>query len=155
MKRWWIVLLLACSEPDAEDTPPADSSQITHDTTSQQTDVISTRTVLFMVASTADMDSLRKKYSEEDFAVVADDGMYYRATAFEYLETVKLPVTTLDGRRPVTFLVNGAPRTYDFKDIEWLDVIVLYDKDREPRMIAPVDVHSAVEEYYGIPAPRN
>ena len=152
MKRTLFLLaLLACAEPQQEQSVPAvtDTPAIAKDSATSS-NVISTRTVFFVEASPADLDSLRKQYSEEDYAVVADDGMYYRATAYEYLEKLNLKITRVEGRRPLVFRVNGQPRTYDLRDVEWMDVIVVYDTDREPRLIAPVDVQMAAE-YFGIP----
>lgn len=145
-----IALVLGCSEPAQEEAMvvPIDSTPVAPDTISQN--VIATRSVIFVEASGADLDSLRAKYSEEDYAVVADDAMWYRATAYEYLEKLKLPVTRVIGRRPFVFQVNGQPRTYDLRDSDWLDVIIVYEPGREPRLIAPVDIQAAAE-YFGIP----
>jgi hypothetical protein len=35
------------------------------------------------------------------------------------------------------FVVNGAPRSYDFKDVTLLDFVIAYDGRNEPRIIAP------------------
>jgi hypothetical protein len=71
--------------------------------------------------------------------------MFYRATAIEYLDSLHRPYTRLTGRRPLTFLVAGQPRTYDFRDVELLDFIVVYATDREPRVIAPNEAELVLE----------
>lgn len=144
-----IALAIGCAEPAQEEgtVVPVDSTPVARDTTSQN--VIATRSVIFVEASRAQLDSLRAKYNEEEYAVIADDAMWYRATAYEYLEKLKLPVTTVKGRRPFVFEVNGQPRTYDLRESDWLDVIIVYEPGREPRLIAPVDIQ-AVAEYFGV-----
>lgn len=155
MKKFAIALqlfaaaALACEQPKPE-APPAMQDSAPREIAQPQSDVISQRTVLFMTATPAQMDSLRSKHGEEAFYVIADDMSWYRAVAADYLEKKKLPVRDIDGVRPFTFMVNGVPRRYDFKDVGLADVIVLYDPNREPRVTATVDVHQAVAEYFGI-----
>jgi hypothetical protein len=43
--------------------------------------------------------------------------------------------------------VKGAVRRYDLSEATTLDVIILYDPDREPRIIAPNDLES-VSSYF-------
>lgn len=161
MRFFWIgalVLVPGCAEPQPDAQPSAtrtDSVQVitaAADATpaaSHADSIISTRMVIFMHATPADLDSLRTRYSEDDVATIFDDAMWYRATAYEYLEQLKLPVQQVEGKRAFTFRVQGAPRVYDFRAEELLDVIVLYEPEREPRSIAPVDIQVAAE-YFGI-----
>jgi hypothetical protein len=111
------------------------------------------RVVVFMEASPEEIDKARSGVSAADFAVIADDLMFYRAAAYEYLEKKRLHVVRLVGRRPLTFVVDGRTRQYNFLDFPTLDVIVLFDPVGEPRPIAPVDVHVA-DEYFGSQPPR-
>ena len=86
--------------------------------------------------------------SEEDFAVIADDLMFYRATAIEYLEKHGYPLLQLEGRRPLRFRVGNVARTYDFADVQLFDFIVAYEPGREPRVMAPNEVEN-VAAYFG------
>jgi hypothetical protein len=106
-----------------------------------------------MEATTEDVERARAGVSEEDFGVIADDLMFYRSAAYEHFERKQLPVVRWTGRRPVTFRVDGRARPYDFSDWPTLDVIVLFDPGREPKAIAPVDLH-LVDEYFGSSPPR-
>jgi hypothetical protein len=106
------------------------------------------RVVVFVTASAAELEALRGTVSEEDFAVIADDAMYYRATAYEFLEQHGFPVVSLEGRRPLAFRVGTATRRYDFADVAWLDFVVLYEPAREPRVLATNEVETALE-YFG------
>jgi len=105
--------------------------------------------VVFMEASLEEIETAREGRSEEDFAIIADDLMWYRATAHEFLEARGLPVDTLEGRRRLAFVVGGETRGYDFADAPTLDVIVLYEPGKEPLAIASVDVERAVEYFRG------
>ncbi|MEX1181804.1 MAG: hypothetical protein WEF86_01115 [Gemmatimonadota bacterium] len=106
-------------------------------------DTIDRSIVVYVEASGAEIDAVRADYAEEDFAVVADDLMYYRATATEYLEAGGQPLVRVQGRRPLTFRVSGAAREYDFADVELLDFIIVYEPDAEPRIFAPNEVELA------------
>ena len=43
--------------------------------------------------------------------------------------------------------MQGTVRRLDVADVPFLDVIVLYDPGREPRVIAPIDI-ADVSEYF-------
>mgnify|MGYP003576203163 CR=1 FL=1 len=90
---------------------------------------------------------MQGELSEEDAAVVGDDFMWYRAMAYEQLEKLGVPVTTITGRRPLSFIVDGVARSFDLSSQTTLDVVVLYDTNREPLIIAPIDIEQA-DEYY-------
>lgn len=109
------------------------------------------RVAIYMEATTAELDSARARLPEADFYVMADDLMFYRSSAYDYLERSGVRVVRLTGRRPLSFEVNGATRTYGFEGFEPLDAIVLFEPGREPRVIAPVDLH-VVDEYFALPA---
>lgn len=141
-----LLLLAACNggTRDAGETAPAADLQ-------PQDSAYASRVAIYMEATSADLDSARARLPEDDFYVMADDLMFYRSSAYEYLERRGVRVVRLAGRRPLSFLVNGVSRTYGFADFEPLDAIVLFEPGREPRVIAPVDLH-LVDEYFALPA---
>ena len=97
-------------------------------------------TVIYVEATEAEIEGARKGVSEEDFAVIADDLMFYRSSAVEWLEAWHIPFTRLTGRRPIQFTVNGVPESIDFKDITTLDFIVVYRPNEKPRVFAPNEI---------------
>lgn len=158
-------LLLGCGgappagaeqESAAEAVPPEASSALQGDPAPAPVSggeapdslMFSERVVVFLEGTAEDIKAVRGEHDEEDFHVTADDAMYYRASAHEYLEQHRLPVKTIQGRRPLYFLVGGMVRRIDLSAASTLDVIVLYDKDREPCIVAPINVYVA-EGYFG------
>ena len=101
--------------------------------------------VIYVEATPAEIGAARGNTSESDFQVITDDLMFYRASAIEYLEKHKITFTRATGHRPLEFLVNGAPRTYDFKDVTLLDFVIAYDGRSEPRVIAPNVIETVVD----------
>lgn len=110
--------------------------------------VIDRRIVIYVAAPHKEVRALRDRYTEEEFQIIADDLMFYRATAIEYLENQGYPLLRLNGRRPVTFQIAGAPRLFEFADIKFMDFVVLYERNREPRVLAPNEVDAAAA-YFG------
>jgi len=106
------------------------------------------RIALFIEASAEDLDAARSTRSEEDYYTMADDLMWYRASAREFLENNGLQVRTLEGRQPLRFVVNGEARPFDYSHIPTLDVVILYDTNREPVAVAPIDIDEAVRSYF-------
>ncbi|HUG40140.1 MAG TPA: hypothetical protein VMM12_06635 [Longimicrobiales bacterium] len=107
--------------------------------------------IVFMTASDSAMDAARAGREEDDFYTMADDLMWYRATAQEFLEQQGVPVISLLGRRPLHFLVEGEPRRYEFTDLQTLDVVVLYQPGKEPMALPPIsttDGTGTVEAYF-------
>ena len=142
------MIAAGCAEP-ARDVAPSETPVVA-DTTSPE--VISTRSVFFIEATEAEIDSIRQRLSEEDFYTTADDAMWYRSEAYDYLEKLKLPVTRLVGRRPLTFLVNGEARTFDFAEYDFRDLIVAYNPPFAPLVVPPVEVNE-VRIHFDLPAP--
>jgi hypothetical protein len=110
---------------------------------------IARRAVLFMEATEAQIEAARAGVSADDFAVVADDLMFYRAAAHERLAEAGAPVVRVDGRRPLAFVVDGAARTYDFPELATLDLIVVYVPGSAPSAFATIDVERALEALSG------
>ena len=105
------------------------------------------RIVVYMEATPEQIEKARGSMSAEDFAVMADDLMFYRSSAHDWLKTQRLPVRIFSGRRSLEFIVQGTVRRLDVADVPFLDVIVLYDPGREPRVIAPIDIAEASEYF--------
>jgi len=106
------------------------------------------RVVLFVEATADDLDAARASRSEADHSTMADDLMWYRASAYEFLERNGFPVRTLQGRRTLRFVVDGEARPFDYSHIPTLDVIILYDTNRDPVAVAPIDIEEAVRSYF-------
>lgn len=128
----------------AGDVAPPSSAQLVADSLA-----FTTRVVVLMEAMSAQLDSLKARTPEDDYYVIADDLMYYRASAVEYFEGAGIPVVRLEGRHPVRFEIDGAMRTYDYADEPTFDLLVLYDPGREPLPVATADLHLA-QSYFDL-----
>ena len=125
----------------AQATAPADASAAPSDT------AFTNRVMVFLLTDSTELAMLRQEYGA-DYEVIADDMMWYRAEAFDWAERNDVPIVVLDGRPPLRFRVEGAPRSFDFTGEEGGDVVVLYDTDREPVPVAPIDVSERAPAYY-------
>ena len=130
------------ADETVRDSLPTSDSAVVADTTT-----FTDRVVVYMEATPEQIEKARGSMSAEDFAVMADDLMFYRSSAHDWLQAQRLPVRIFSGRRPLEFIVQGTVRRLDFADVPFLDVIVLYDAGREPRVIAPVDIGEASEYF--------
>ena len=108
-----------------------------------------TRTAILLLADSAVMARLRAEHGA-DFETVADDMMWYRAEALDFLETNAIPVVHFEGRRPLRFRVHGSEQEHDFGGLEYADVVVLYEPDSIPRAVAPIDVPTEAARYFGL-----
>lgn len=146
----------ACGpEPEPDATPPVEEPAATPATISAPSDTVrlfDEAVIVFMTASDSALDAVRAGMDEDDFYTMADDLMWYRATAREFLEQQGVPVISLPGRQPLHFLVEGEPRRFEFPELTTLDVVVLYRPGKEPMAIAPIattDGTGTVEAYFG------
>lgn len=96
--------------------------------------------VIYVEATDAEIAAARSGVSAEDFAVIADDLMFYRSAAIERLEGWHIPLTRVAGRRPMAFVVRGKSVTTDFKNVTTLDFIVVQRPNEKPRVFAPSEV---------------
>lgn len=151
-----IATALACdASPDAA---PADDAvpPIASDSITPQDQLFDERVVVFLLADSAELATMRQEHGEEDYYVVADDMMWYRAEAWDWVEQRGIPIVWLEGRPPLRFRVAGATREFDFTDVEASDVVVLYDTDREPLAVAPIEVAERAAAYFpDLPEPSS
>ena len=137
---------VGCAPADEDTRAPAVEADTTvaHDSTT-----FTERVVVLLTASEAALDTVRAERSAEDFFVVADDMMFYRSGVYDLVEELGLPFRSFTGRVPLTFRVGGVMRRYDFADVTWLDVVVLYEPGREPAVMAPIEFPMVVGDYFG------
>lgn len=95
-----------------------------------------------MEATLAEIEERRSAYAEEqDYYVMTDDLMWYRAEARAFLETQEFAEFVSRDKGPLSFSIDGQIRRYEFDDVELLDVIVAYRPGAEPLILAPIEVH--------------
>ena len=147
-----VVLLGACSnERVREDRAVADSGAILSSANNLQPhaaalpDPITRPLVIYLEATAAELDSARRGVSDEDFAVIADDLMFYRSTALEQLEARQIPFSRISGRRPLKFVVAGSSKTMNPSDHALFDLIVVFRGDDTARIFAPNEVDQAAD----------
>jgi len=139
-------LALACAR---DDEPPA--SDADDEPSAEQAAALphyDERVAVLLLADSADIERLRAENSEDDFSVIADDLMWYRAEAIDWLETRGVPTVTVTRRDTLRFLVRGRVREFDYSSDPLLDLVVLYDHDRPPVALATVDVATEGERYF-------
>ena len=119
-------------------------------TPANDTTTFDERVAVFLRADSAALAAARAAHGEEDYYAVADDMMWYRAEAWDWLERNGVPVVDLEGRPALSFVVNGVPTPFDFSAQTTLDVVVLYEPGQAPIALAPVDVSMRAPEYFGL-----
>jgi hypothetical protein len=96
-----------------------------------------------MEATLAEIEERRSAYvDEQDYYVMTDDLMWYRAEARDFLETQEFASRE---KGPLSFSIKGQVRRYEFDDVELLDFIVAYRPGAEPLILAPIDVHEITD----------
>lgn len=98
--------------------------------------------VLLVSPGSEAIDSLKDALGE-DFYVVADDAMWYRASALELLDSLNLSYAVTHARS-ATFLVQGQPRHVSWSDVTFAWFAVVYDGRTEPTISAFVDLHDVL-----------
>lgn len=147
------LLLLAapgCDRPaddDAVQLPPADTVAGPAPDTAPAADEadggavpFDAPVVVYMAAGRRAMERAGSAMDAEAFSVMADDLMFYRASAISVLERQPVRLVRIEGRRPLRFVVDGQARAYDFPDHTTLDLVVLYAPGREPRAVPPIEL---------------
>jgi hypothetical protein len=99
--------------------------------------------VIYMQATTSAIDAARTAASDEEaFSSTMDHMMWYRHLAYEFFADHEIPVTSLDGRFPLHFVVAGEERRFTFENRSELDLIVAYAPQHEPVVIAPIELQT-------------
>ena len=149
-----ITLLLSaaagCDRPDEDDAirrPPADTVTRPAPDTAPAAEEADGETVpfaapvaVYMAAGRRDMERAGAGMGAEAFSVMADDLMFYRASAISVLEREPVRLVRIEGRRPLRFVVDGEARAYDFPEQTSLDLVVLYAPGRAPRAVPPIEL---------------
>jgi hypothetical protein len=129
-----ILLLSACAAPGAGARA------------SGEVPYFSAPVVLVISPDAEERASLEQRLGE-DFYVVADDAMWYRANAYQLLDSLGIP--TVEARRgEAEFQVEGSRRLFRWSDFEGRWFLVLYDGVNEPRITYDVDLHAHLA-YFG------
>ncbi len=92
-----------------------------------------------------DSQEVRRLHQElgDDFYIVADDAMWYRAAAYQLLDSLRIPHAEV-GRGAARFLVEGRPRLVNWERVERTWFGLVYDGRTEPRIFSDIDIHDEV-----------
>lgn len=105
--------------------------------------------VVFLEATLAEILAQRDRFDDEDdFHVMTDDLMWYRAQAHDALAEAAVAPVLVRERGPLHFEVGGGVRTYDLEEYTFLDLVVAFRPGSEPLVVAPVSVDEVLE-YFG------
>ena len=96
--------------------------------------------VLLVAPDSAEIAALQAELGD-DFYIVADDAMWYRASAYALLDSLRIPYAEV-AKGEAIFLVDGARRQFSWHDSELAWFAVVYDGVSEPEIIADVDLGS-------------
>lgn len=114
--------------------------------------VFERRVVVYVHATTEELDAALASMGEENFQVMADDLMWYRQQALEVIEASGLPRADIQGRRMLHFSVGGVHRPYRFEVVPALDLVILYEPGREPMALPPISLAtdpSVLDRFFG------
>ncbi len=101
--------------------------------------VLATPVVLFIEPDSATLIDLRARVGDEDFYTIADDANWYRAQAWALLDSLGVPHRMVE-RRPLRFVVGADTVRYDWRDVEPVWFVILYDGRTAPRTMASVEL---------------
>lgn len=99
--------------------------------------------VLFISPEKSDIDRLREEHGE-DFYIIADDVMGYRAQAYELLEAAGIPCVHPDADEAL-FEIDGEITRFRWAEEERPWFVVFYDGVHEPVILYDIDLPDAVE----------
>lgn len=106
----------------------------------EEPEAYSTPIVLLVAPDSADIAAMHAELGD-DFYIVADDAMWYRASAYTLLDSLRILYTEVEKGEAI-FLVDGARRQFSWRDSELAWFAVVYDGMSEPEIIADVDLSS-------------
>lgn len=142
---------LACHPVEERERPATPGASAAIDTAEAEPDVFTERVAVFLLADSTHLARMRQEHGD-DAEVVFDDMMWYRAEAWDWIEQNGIPVVSTDGRPTLRFRVAGVDRAFDYTSESGGDLVVLYDTDREPLAVAPIDVVERGGTYFlGLP----
>ena len=125
-----VVFVAACVACQPSSTPvPAPAGE---------PEAYSTPIVLLVAPDSAEIAAMHAELGD-DFYVVADDAMWYRASAYTLLDSLRIPYADV-AKAEALFLVNGARRQFSWRDSELAWFAVVYDGAHEPEIVADVDL---------------
>lgn len=99
--------------------------------------------VLFVSPDSAEVEGMRREL-DDDFEVIADDAMWYRAQARELADSLGMAHAEVH-RGQARFRVDGAPRLFSWRDASDTWFAVVYDGAHPPRIVSDVDLRAVLE----------
>lgn len=95
-----------------------------------------------------EIESMKKKYGEEDFSTIADDAVFYNYQASFFLDTMGIK-TIYPRERYLKFKIRSDTICLDTKSkykAEWLSI--LYKTNVLPKIYNTIDAEQAYKNYY-------
>lgn len=95
---------------------------------------------VFISPTTDEIDSLKKKYGEDDFYIIADDNVYYNSEAMQYLRSKNIDFQSTR-KRFIKFTGQNKKDVYlDTDKHKSIWSLILFNGKDEPVVISPVDI---------------
>ena len=130
---WFVAALLGVAGcgPPSQSVPSADYSE---------------PIVLFVTPDSAEIHRLQQQLGD-DFFVVADDAMWYRAAAIQLLDSLNIRHVDV-GRGAAHFRVGGMPKLVSWEDTDRVWFNIVYDGNSEPIVSHDIDIAEAVANFW-------
>ena len=145
--RWVVPLLMAgCvgsgDAPAGEEIATSAGAASGEQPAARDTASYNVPIVLLVSPDSQEIERLKQQLGE-DFYTVADDAMWYRASAYELLDSLQIPYAEVR-RGAARFLVDGRSTQVSWQDVELTWFSVVYDGKKEPRFTADVDLRDVL-----------
>lgn len=121
----------------------ADPDTSLHRHSKLQDTVYREQIVVFVWPDSLELNRLKLQMGAQDFYVAADDENWYRAQAFNLLDSLGIESTTVDHKK-LRFRVADQIKEYDWSNYPAAWFVVLYDGRSEPTLTHSIDLPNAI-----------
>lgn len=116
---------------------------------SSDTLIIDKKAAVFYQPDSMQIEKRKKEIGEENFMIGADDYLFSLHTAYEFVDSIRLPVLEANNRRFLKFIRSDKSQTLIKLDtVPDLWGVYLFDPSKNPRLIDGIRIEEEYKSYF-------
>jgi hypothetical protein len=111
--------------------------------------VIATKAAIFIKPDSLQIEKRKKQVGEENFYAGADDYLFYMNSAYEYLDSAKIPIIQSEKKKFIKFLrIDKSYSVINIANLPDLWNIYFFDPTRKEKQIDMTSIENEYKNYF-------
>ena len=145
-----LLLLKFCGTTDKKTDVPKQTGSVIINKEKIDTITINEKAAVLYRPDTTQIDKRKKQVGEEDFYVGVDDYLFSMHTANDYLDSMKLKVFDVEGRKILRFIKkDNSQELIKLDTLPELWGVYLFEPEKRPKLVDMTSIDEEYKNYFG------